>query len=41
MPDNIQGEPKLNTLLEEEEGLRNFLIKYFKEMLSSFSTENT
>ncbi len=41
LPDKIQGEPKLNALLEEEEGLRNFLITYFKGMLSSFSEENS
>jgi RecA/RadA recombinase len=41
MPDKIQGEPKLNTLLEERDDLRKFLIKYFQDMLSSFSQENT
>jgi len=35
MPDKIQGEPKLNALLEEDASLRTFLIKYFQEMLSS------
>ena len=40
IPDKIQGEPKLNAVLEEDENLRLFLIKYFREMLSSFSSEN-
>jgi RecA/RadA recombinase len=41
IPDKIQGEPKLNTLLEENEELRKFLIKYFQDMLSTFSKDNT
>ena len=40
MPDKIQGEPKLNALLEERADLRQFLIKYFQDMLSSFSEDN-
>lgn len=40
IPDKIQGEPKLNALLEEEESLRKFLITYFQGMLSSFSDED-
>jgi len=41
MPDKIQGEPKLNALLEEDVKLRKFLIKYFQDMLSTFSEQNT
>lgn len=40
MPDKIQGEPKLNLFLEENDEVRNFLIKYFKDMLSKFASEN-
>ena len=40
IPDKIQGEPKLNAVLEEDDNLRLFLIRYFREMLSSFSSEN-
>ena len=39
MPDKIQGEPKLNALLEADDKLRKFLISYFQEMLSSFSED--
>ena len=40
IPDKIQGEPKLNALLEERDDLRKFLIKYFQDMLSTFSQDN-
>lgn len=40
IPDKIQGEPKLNAILEENDDLRLFLIRYFRDMLSSFSSEN-
>ena len=32
-PDKIQGESKLNSFLEENSGLANFLIAYFKEII--------
>ena len=32
-PDKIQGESKLNSFLEENSGLANFLIGYFKEII--------
>ena len=40
MPDKIQGEPKLNSFLEENEDVRNYLISYFKDMLSKFAVDN-
>ncbi len=40
MPDKIQGEPKLNSFLEENPEIRNFLINYFKDMLSKFAAED-
>tara|TARA_B100000214_G_scaffold338343_1_gene283431 strand:+ start:651 stop:1763 length:1113 start_codon:yes stop_codon:yes gene_type:complete len=39
IPDKIQGEPKLNKFLEDHREIRDFLIKYFKEMLAKFSEE--
>ncbi len=40
MPDKIQGEPKLNSFLEDNSDVRNYLINYFKDMLSKFSAED-
>jgi len=32
-PEKVQGEPKLNALLESNQDLMNFLIKHFKKMI--------
>ena len=32
-PEKIQGEPKLNSLLEDSPDLTSFLIKHFKELI--------
>ena len=32
-PEKIQGEPKLNTLLESDPALTDFLISHFKELI--------
>ena len=39
VPDKIQGEPKLNKFLEENSEVREYLIDYFKEMLSKFASD--
>ena len=40
MPEKIHGEPQLNTFLEEHDDIRNYLIKYFQDMLCKFSSDD-
>jgi RecA/RadA recombinase len=33
MPETIQGEPKFNTFIEENEDIKEYLIKYFRDLI--------
>ena len=35
IPETIQGENKFNTLVEEDEKIKNFFIKYFRDLILS------
>jgi len=33
MPETIQGEPKFNAFIEENENIKDYLIKYFRDLV--------